>query len=98
MGFSGEIVVGSVHHRREQVTDGVYIGRPSLFGNPFVIGRDGDRAEVIDRFREYAVDRCYRDPAFRAAVASLHGRWLVCWCAPLPCHGQVLLELAAALQ
>ena len=92
------MVVGSVHHRRETIVGGVYIGRPSGFGNPFVIGVHGDWAEVIARFREYAVDRCYRDPAFRAAVASLHGRRLVCWCAPAPCHGQVLLELAAALQ
>jgi hypothetical protein len=73
---------GSVHHRRERVRGGVYIGRPSLFGNPFVIGVDGDRAEVIDRFREYAVDRCFREPTFRAAVAALYGRQLVCWCAP----------------
>jgi hypothetical protein len=76
----------------------VYVGRPSLFGNPFVVGVHGDQAAVIARFREYAVDRCYRDPAFRRAVASLHGRVLVCWCAPAPCHGDVLLALAAALQ
>jgi len=25
----------------------VYIGRPSKWGNPFVIGRDGSRADVI---------------------------------------------------
>jgi hypothetical protein len=88
---------GSVHHRRENVENGVYIGRPSIFGNPFVIGVHGNRAEVIARYREYAVDRCYRDPAFRAALAGLAGRNLVCWCAPAPCHGDVLVELAAAL-
>ena len=65
------MVVGSVHHRRENIVGGVYIGRPSVFGNPFVIGVDGDRAAVIDRFREYAVDRCYRDSAFRAAVRAI---------------------------
>jgi hypothetical protein len=31
--------------------DGVYIGRPSSLGNPFVIGKDGDRAEVIAKYR-----------------------------------------------
>jgi hypothetical protein len=96
--YGGIMGIGSVHHRRENVVGGVYIGRPSVFGNPFVIGVDGDRAEVIDRFREYAIDRCYRDVAFRRAVAELFGRKLVCWCAPAPCHGDVLLDLAAALR
>jgi hypothetical protein len=76
----------------------VYVGRPSVFGNPFVVGVHGSRELVIERFREYAVDRCYRESAFRAEVASLHGRTLVCWCAPAPCHGKVLLWLAARLQ
>jgi hypothetical protein len=31
--------------------EGIYIGRPSLLGNPFVIGKDGDRAEVIAKYR-----------------------------------------------
>lgn len=29
----------------------VYVGRPTKWGNPFVIGRDGDRDEVIERYR-----------------------------------------------
>jgi hypothetical protein len=29
------------------------------------------------------------------ALPELRGRDLVCWCAPLPCHGDVLLELAS---
>jgi hypothetical protein len=28
------------------------------------------------------------------ALHELTGRDLVCWCAPLPCHGDVLLRLA----
>ena len=66
--------------------DAVYIGRPTKWGNPFVIGKDGNRQEVIDKYIVYIVDR--KD------VEELRGKDLVCWCAPLPCHGDVLLELA----
>jgi len=31
----------------------VYIGRPSKWGNPFVIGRDGSRADVIAKYRTW---------------------------------------------
>jgi hypothetical protein len=27
------------------------------------------------------------------ALHELRGRDLICWCAPLPCHGDVLLRL-----
>jgi len=70
--------------------DEIYIGRPSKWGNPFVIGRDGDRAEVIDRYRAYLRHR----PELVAALGELRGRQLACHCSPQPCHGDVLAELA----
>jgi hypothetical protein len=87
---------GQVLNKRSAgIPDGaVSIGRPSVFGNPFVIGEDGDRETVVVKLREYAIDRAYRDPAFRQAVAGLVGNDLVCWCAPALCHGDVLVELA----
>ena len=74
----------------------VYIGRPSIFGNPFHIGRDGTREEVIAKYRACAVERMATDPKFAAAVHGLRGKRLGCFCAPLPCHGDVLVELADA--
>lgn len=76
------------------VRDGydIYIGRPSLWGNPFVIGRDGSREEVIAKYRAYIL----RQPAMLADLPSLRGKRLGCYCAPLPCHGEVLAELADA--
>lgn len=68
----------------------VYIGRPSKWGNPFVIGRDGSRAEVIAKYRTWIVAQ----PALMNTLDELRGRDLVCWCAPLACHGDVLIELA----
>lgn len=68
----------------------VYIGRPSKWGNPFAIGRDGSRADVIAKYRAWIVAQ----PALMNALDELRGRDLVCWCAPLACHGNVLIDLA----
>ncbi len=68
----------------------VYIGRPSKWGNPFVIGRDGSRAEVIAMYRAWIVAQ----PALMNALDELRGRDLACWCAPLACHGDELIDLA----
>jgi hypothetical protein len=70
----------------------VYIGRPGPFGNPYVIGSDGDRDEVIRKFRMYFYQRLKIDPEFKTKVEALRGRTLGCYCAPLSCHGDVILE------
>jgi len=70
----------------------VYIGRPSVFGNPFVIGRDGDRDDVIELYKRYFPRRMGLDPAFREQVLSLKGKKLGCHCKPLSCHGDVIAE------
>ena len=70
----------------------VYIGRGGPFGNPFVLGVDGDRAEVIRKFGIYFKERLERDASFKAAVEELRGKRLGCFCAPLPCHGDVIAE------
>ncbi|RWM69206.1 MULTISPECIES: DUF4326 domain-containing protein [Mesorhizobium] len=68
----------------------VYIGRPSKWGNPFIIGRDGSREEVIEKYRAWFASQ----PELLDALDELRGRDLVCWCAPLACHGDVLVEFA----
>lgn len=75
----------------------VYIGRPSTFGNPFVLKEGEPKGSTLTKFREYAVNRITRDPAFKEAVKALAGKTLVCFCAPGPCHGEVLAELAVTL-
>ena len=72
--------------------DAVYVGRPSGWGNPFAIGRDGSREEVIARYRVWLWQQLGRDPEF---LAPLRGRRLVCWCAPEPCHADVLVRALA---
>ena len=70
--------------------DAVYVGRPSKWGNPFAIGRDGNRIEVIAKYRTWISN----NTALMAAIPELRGRNLVCFCAPAACHGDVLLALA----
>lgn len=67
----------------------VFIGRPSKWGNPFKIGRDGDRAEVIAKFEDWisGQTQLLRD------LGELRGKTLGCYCAPEPCHGDVLARL-----
>ncbi len=75
----------------------VYIGRASrgvkgsVWGNPFVIGKDGDRATVIRKYREYIMAR---PDLIQRARDELKGRVLSCWCSPEACHGDVLVEIA----
>lgn len=75
----------------------IYIGRPSVWGNPYRIGKDGTRVEVIQKYEGYLLS----NPELLAALPSLRGRVLACWCAPqegfkgrLLCHGQILAGLA----
>lgn len=70
----------------------VYIGRGSPFGNPYVLGIDGDRNEVIRLYRIYFYDKIMRDSKFRLDVEALRGKKLGCHCHPMPCHGDVIVE------
>jgi hypothetical protein len=79
----------SVVHCKRAKHD-VYIGRPSKWGNPFEIGKDGDRETVIRKYREWVVTQ----PHLMAALPELRGKVLGCWCAPQACHGDVLVSLA----
>lgn len=98
----GGAVPGRVVHCKREPYD-VYIGRTrhrnGAFGNPFVLRIDTEknRRDVIGLFKLYARERISSDPEFRLRVKELHGKVLGCWCAPKPCHGDVLLELAAEL-
>lgn len=81
-----------VVHCKKSAYD-VYIGRPSDWGNPFVIGKDGDRADVIRKYRNWIM----RQPDLLArAKTELRGQRIACWCAPEACHGDVLAEIADA--
>ena len=81
----------------------IYIGRknavPYHFGNPFKIGPDGYRTEVIEKFKFWIYGIAYtniqseRRKWVRNNLESLRGKRLGCHCAPLPCHGDVYVKM-----
>lgn len=71
-------------------SDAVYIGRPSKWGNPFVIGKDGTRQEVVQKYKDYILS----NQSLLSQIEELRGKDVVCFCAPQQCHGDVLIELA----
>jgi len=77
-------MVKVVHCKKEPFD--VYIGRGSKWGNPFKIGRDGNREEVISKFEAYMMNR----PDLIQALPELVGKTLGCWCKPKACHGDIL--------
>lgn len=85
----------------------VYIGRGGIvfidkqrfpkhssnFANPYKIGRDGLREEVIEKYRGYITAKIKHDTLLEKELITLRGKNLGCWCFPEPCHGDVLIEL-----
>lgn len=67
----------------------MYIGRPSKWGNPFQIGKDGSRIIVIKKYYEWIKTQ----PQLLNSLSELKGKKLGCFCKPAPCHGDVLVEL-----
>ena len=73
--------------RKEQYE--VYIGRGGKWGNPFVIGKDGDREVVIKKYKEYLLG----NKELLESLKELEGKVLGCYCKPYGCHGDVLVEM-----
>lgn len=78
----------SVVNLRHEKAD-INCGRGSVYGNPYLIGRDGTRDEVCDKYALYFEKRL-QDPQFRAKVLALRGKTLGCWCKPLRCHVDII--------
>lgn len=80
--------MAKVHNRHACTAppDAVYVGRSSAWGNPFRIGVDGNREQVIERFRIEVLPTL--------DLTNLRGKDLVCYCAPKACHADLLLREA----
>jgi len=76
-----------VNMRKEKYD--IYIGRPSKWGNPFIIGKDGTREQVIEKYKDYVLN----SPDLLKHLPELKGKTLGCFCKPLACHGDVLVKL-----
>ena len=76
-----------VHCKKEDYD--VYIGRPEKWGNPFSIGKDGTREEVVVKYEKWI----RANTKLIADIPELVGKTLGCWCKPQSCHGDILLKL-----
>jgi len=75
----------------KKTTYDVYVGRPSPFGNPFEIGKDGNRNEVILKFKKWLNENIELREKVRC---ELKDKILGCWCSPKYCHAEILAEIA----
>lgn len=71
----------------------VCIMRSTKWGNPYIIGPDGNREDVVNKHKQ---DVLNNDKLQMEIKAELKGRDLICCCAPKACHGDILLEIANA--
>ena len=102
-----------IHIRNKRIWkgEGEYLGRPSPLGNPYQIGRDGTRLEVMEKFERW-LDRILKEPPnhlswneqlaqtmfFDLLVkAEKDDLNLICWCAPAPCHLDIVKKKLESL-
>ena len=76
-----------VHCKKEPYD--IYIGRGSIWGNPFYIGKDGTREEVISKYEIYIMSH----PELIKRLPEIAGKILGCWCKPKACHGDILVKM-----
>ncbi|API81865.1 hypothetical protein G20c_57 [Thermus phage G20c] len=86
---------------------GIYVGRPSVLGNPFRLKSEADRDRVCELYRDWLNEKLKTNKAIRAELNRLYRLLiergeleLTCWCAPARCHAEEIAELlaSAALQ
>ena len=75
----------------------VKVDRSTVLGNPFRIGVDGDRAEVIEKYRQSLWKHIQQRDHISLALYDLYKGWkwhgiiyLGCWCAPKACHADII--------
>jgi len=87
-----------VVNRRDFRGSGEYVGRPSPLGNPFPMRSEADRAEVIRKYRSWLWQQLQLGPGSPVVrellrlkqLADQGDLYLVCWCKPRQCHGDVI--------
>lgn len=87
------------HEGLADAENAVYVGRPTRWGNPFVVGKPHpvtgrqivDRAQAVELYRLSLVSGLVDTTS--ADLMQLRGHDLACWC-PLdqPCHADALIE------
>lgn len=74
--------------------DAIYVGRPTKWGNPFEMGKNGTRLEVVEKYANHLIELNKTKALYVEIQEALRGKDLVCWCAPKFCHADILLVIA----
>ncbi len=82
------MAVRVVNKRKEAFT--VYIGRGSIWGNPYPINDHNTRDDVIDKYSEYIYDKIAKGEITKQQLIALDGETLGCFCKPARCHGDII--------
>jgi hypothetical protein len=89
----------NVRNKRWWLGQGIYIGRPSIFGNPFRSGVDGTREEVVAMYAKWFDEQIKSNVQFQQSILYLlyileteKKLDLVCWCHPKLCHGDIIAQ------
>lgn len=102
------------HNLKEWMADpnNVYIGRKgivfiegkrfpeqeSIWANPYKIGKDGDRNEVLQKYYQYILNKLNSGQIAVEELHKLKGKQLGCWCKPELCHGDILVEILKQIE
>lgn len=92
--------------------DNVYVGRAgivfidrerypkksSIFANKWKIGNDGDREQVLKKYKKWLMDKVLEDDHFREELMLLEGKNLGCWCHPEKCHADIIQEVICLIR
>tara|TARA_R110002012_G_scaffold288215_1_gene480853 strand:- start:947 stop:1735 length:789 start_codon:yes stop_codon:yes gene_type:complete len=66
------------------------IDRNSAWGNPYELGKDGNRDTVCESYMYYFKKKL----SLHQQLMDIKGKVLGCWCYPERCHGNYLIDLA----
>ena len=86
-----------VNLRKEKYT--VYIGRPSIFGNPFTVREAGCAGQAVNLYNAWIrSEKPETLPVLKAIMALPDNAVLGCFCKPGPRHGDIIVKLHEELK
>lgn len=84
------MLVRNAKHQRIMGPQMEYIGRPSVWGNPYPLVQESNRAACLAKFVEYWYAPEQRWLREKALAELTPDKILCCFCAPKACHGDII--------
>lgn len=90
---------------QEEMVGAIYVGRPSPLGNPWKVSKEEERGSTIAKYKRWLnLQWQTQNPRVVHALKTLAIMYrdrgeltLACWCAPNPCHANVIAEAVQAI-